>query len=402
MPAALAVPAFGAGWLWAAAPAAACALALAGAGARPGLVRRVSGRFGPRGEREGAAVAPRDAAAGFAAYTGAALLAGLAFHVTAVVVSPWPLSRWEEGVLVFSLASLAGYVTPFALSGAGVRESIIVALLGGTLGAPAALTVAVVARATAVLVDAVLLAGAYGAGWLARGLRGATQPPRHRTGARSRRQRRPRSGRGGGDGAGRRARRRRRGPVPPGRRGNQPRAAEAGHIDEAFEAGDEDGEPGGGGFRGGDAEAFRAAGHGDVRRDEEVGAGVQGIEAVRREGAEEAEPGFAAGEGAEPRRLGAFADDGEGDAGRQQRQDVRGEPGGAFPFDEPAGRDEQGPPRGRPRAARCGRVRRAADAGEAAGIDAVQDDTGPEPAAGFDFVGGVAADGDDAPRAEPA
>ncbi|GIW19237.1 hypothetical protein [Tepidiforma sp.] len=169
VPAALAVPAYGAEWLWAAAPAAGCALALAAAGARPGLVRRVSGRFGPRGEREGAAVAPRHVAAGFAAYTAAAFLAGLAFHVTAVVVSPWPLGRWEEGVLVFSLASLAGYVTPFAPSGAGVRESLIVALLGGTLGAPAALTVAVVARATAVLVDAVLLAGAYGAGWLARG-----------------------------------------------------------------------------------------------------------------------------------------------------------------------------------------------------------------------------------------
>ncbi len=169
VPAVMVVPAFGADWMPAAAAGIAAAAGLAGAGARPGLVRRVSGRFSPRGAREGAAVPVPDLAAGFAALTVAAFAAGLAFHVVAVVVSPWPLSRWEEGVVVFSLASLAGYVTPFAPSGAGVRESLIVALMGTHLGAPTALTVAVVARATSVLVDAVVLGAAYGAGWLARG-----------------------------------------------------------------------------------------------------------------------------------------------------------------------------------------------------------------------------------------
>jgi hypothetical protein len=170
VPAALAVPAYGLEWWWAAAGGLTAAAGLALGGARPGLVRRVSGRFGPRGERSGAVVAAGPAVLGFAAMSAAALLAGLAFHVAAVVVSPWPLSRWEEGVAVFALASLAGYVTPFAPSGAGVRESVIVALLGGQLGAATALTVAVVARATAVLVDAALAAGYFGAGRIGRGV----------------------------------------------------------------------------------------------------------------------------------------------------------------------------------------------------------------------------------------
>jgi hypothetical protein len=170
VPAALVLPAFGPGWWWASAGGLAAAAALALGGAQPGLVRRLSGRFGPRGERSGVSVAPGTALLSFGAMAAAALLAGLAFHVVAVVVSPWPLSRWEEGVAVFALASLAGYVTPFAPSGAGVRESVIVALLGGELGAATALTVAVVARATAVLVDAVVAASYFGAGRIGRGL----------------------------------------------------------------------------------------------------------------------------------------------------------------------------------------------------------------------------------------
>jgi hypothetical protein len=170
VPAALAVPAYGLGWWWGTAAGLTAAAALVLGGARPGLVRRVSGRFGPRGERSGVSVAPGPMLLSFLSMSAAALLAGAAFHVVAVVVSPWPLSRWEEGIAVFTLASLAGYVTPFAPSGAGVRESVIVALLGGQLGAATALTVAVVARATAVIVDAGLAAGYFGAERIGRGL----------------------------------------------------------------------------------------------------------------------------------------------------------------------------------------------------------------------------------------
>lgn len=161
--AAMAVPAFGREWAAVAGLAGAAALLLVVVGTRPALVRWLSGRFGRGGMHEAAAISPRRAMVAFVAMTAAAVVAGLAFHVAAVVVSPWPLGRWEEGAAVFCLASMAGYVAPFAPSGAGVRESVIVALLGQELGVSAALAVAVVARAASVLVDAALLAGFYGA-----------------------------------------------------------------------------------------------------------------------------------------------------------------------------------------------------------------------------------------------
>jgi hypothetical protein len=161
--AALAVPAFGPAWALPAVLTGSGALVLAVAGTRPALVRRVSGKFGREGMRGATAVEPWRVVAAFAAMTAAGLVSGLAFHVTAVVVSPWPLGRWEEGAATFCLASLVGYVAPFAPSGAGVRESVIVTLLGRELGVAGALAVAVVARATSVLVDAVLIAGFYGA-----------------------------------------------------------------------------------------------------------------------------------------------------------------------------------------------------------------------------------------------
>lgn len=161
--AAMAVLAFGRDWAAVAGLAGAAALLLVVVGTRPALVRRLSGLFGRGGMHEAASVSRRRAVVVFVAMTGAAVVAGLAFHVTAVVVSPWPPGRWEEGTAVFCLASMAGYVAPFAPSGAGVRESVIVALLGRELGVSAAVAVAVVARASSVLVDAALLTGFYGA-----------------------------------------------------------------------------------------------------------------------------------------------------------------------------------------------------------------------------------------------
>lgn len=145
-------------WRWLAPgglAAAGCTLALA---TRPRLVRRLSRWLG-RGLTPGAAPAPGATGAAFTAYLLGGLLAAAAFHVTAVVVSPWPGSGWDDAMLAFSFASLVGFLTPFAPSGAGVRETVIVALLGGTIGATEALTAAVVARATAVAVDGALLAG---------------------------------------------------------------------------------------------------------------------------------------------------------------------------------------------------------------------------------------------------
>jgi glycosyltransferase 2 family protein len=96
-----------------------------------------------------------------------AVAAGLIFHVAAVQLSDWDGSRVGASLCVFGIASLAGYVTPFAPSGAGVREAALVALLGPTIGPTEALGVAVTVRAVAVMFDGVLLAGAAGyAGWI--------------------------------------------------------------------------------------------------------------------------------------------------------------------------------------------------------------------------------------------
>jgi uncharacterized membrane protein YbhN (UPF0104 family) len=68
-----------------------------------------------------------------------------------------------EGVPSYPAAYVAGYVAIFAPAGAGIREGILVVLLGPILGAGAAI-VAVFARLWATLIEllpALLLAGGY-------------------------------------------------------------------------------------------------------------------------------------------------------------------------------------------------------------------------------------------------
>lgn len=161
VPALLLVPALGRLWLPAMLLGLGLATVIAMAGAQPRAVGWVARRLGVR-KGAGAWPTPADAAISFAGMAGATALAGLAFHVTAVVVSDWPLGRWEEGMLAFAVASLVGYLAPFAPAGAGVRESVLVAMLGGRMGPGDALVAAVAARATAVVVDLALVGGYYG------------------------------------------------------------------------------------------------------------------------------------------------------------------------------------------------------------------------------------------------
>ncbi|MPZ23610.1 MAG: hypothetical protein GEU28_08700 [Dehalococcoidia bacterium] len=86
-------------------------------------------------------------------YVAGSLLACLSFHSVAVAVSSWPADAVGRSVFIFSTASAIGYLVPFLPSGAGVREGVILALLGPEIGTSAALTVAISARAVAVLVD---------------------------------------------------------------------------------------------------------------------------------------------------------------------------------------------------------------------------------------------------------
>jgi uncharacterized membrane protein YbhN (UPF0104 family) len=106
------------------------------------------------------------------------VLGALSFHVVATALTDWPTSAIGRSIFVFSLASLAGYVVPFVPSGAGVREAVILGALGPTLGPGPALSVAVVSRAVAVLVDAALggtIALAYLPRVLRRGFRSSAR-----------------------------------------------------------------------------------------------------------------------------------------------------------------------------------------------------------------------------------
>lgn len=61
----------------------------------------------------------------------------------------------------FALAFVAGLILVPLPAGAGVREGVFVAMLAGSIGAPAALTVSLVSRLLLVVVD-LLLAGGLG------------------------------------------------------------------------------------------------------------------------------------------------------------------------------------------------------------------------------------------------
>jgi len=69
----------------------------------------------------------------------------------------------------FAVAWIAGLLTPGAPGGLGVREAIIVALLGPRVGAATALACAILHRAVTAFVD--LFAGVSGYVWLAVGIR---------------------------------------------------------------------------------------------------------------------------------------------------------------------------------------------------------------------------------------
>lgn len=77
----------------------------------------------------------------------------------------------------FALAFAAGLVLVPLPAGAGVREGVLVAILAGPIGAPSALTVALISRLVLVTVD-VVLAAAFGVGRAARRSREGRPGPR--------------------------------------------------------------------------------------------------------------------------------------------------------------------------------------------------------------------------------
>jgi len=92
-------------------------------------------------------------------------MAGWLFNGLMVYVLMRQLAGHPQGTLLvsfgaYSLSWAAGFLAVFAPAGAGVREAVMVAVLGTRTTTAIALTIALVTRATAVLCDAVTAAAA--------------------------------------------------------------------------------------------------------------------------------------------------------------------------------------------------------------------------------------------------
>jgi glycosyltransferase 2 family protein len=116
--------------------------------------------------RDGAA-ADRDRAGAVLRLLRAAAIYALFFLVVAAIFWMLALSVNESGrpaigfagsVTVVALAWLAGFVTPGASAGIGVREAMLIAALEGTLGAPANTLIALALRLVTIGGDVVFLA----------------------------------------------------------------------------------------------------------------------------------------------------------------------------------------------------------------------------------------------------
>jgi hypothetical protein len=94
---------------------------------------------------------------------------GLAFWLTGRALFEVPVSQLLRYVGVFALGWLVGLVAVFAPGGIGVREAVIVALLGGRLGEANAIVLAAASRIVLTAVDLVAgMASLYGPALLRR------------------------------------------------------------------------------------------------------------------------------------------------------------------------------------------------------------------------------------------
>ncbi len=89
----------------------------------------------------------------FALYCGSFILAGAALEFLAQGLFGAGESRFALMTGVFALAWVAGYITPAAPAGLGVREAVLLAALGPVYGAETAVAIAVVLRACTLAAD---------------------------------------------------------------------------------------------------------------------------------------------------------------------------------------------------------------------------------------------------------
>ncbi|MBU2936756.1 MULTISPECIES: lysylphosphatidylglycerol synthase domain-containing protein [Pacificibacter] len=109
---------------------------------------------------------PRIGAGLWTAATGLAglslVLTGLSFGVFMHSIAALTSEQFVLTLVVFAMAWLAGYVTPGAPAGLGVREVVILAFLTPVFGATSALTVSVLHRVMCTIID--LVTSAMGVG----------------------------------------------------------------------------------------------------------------------------------------------------------------------------------------------------------------------------------------------
>jgi hypothetical protein len=119
-----------------------------------------------------------DTARAFAAYSAGHLLVGAGFYIVAGTFAGYSQISFPMAAGAYTLAGVLGVLAFVFPSGLGVREAVIVGVLGLTIAPGTALTIAVAARLVAVVADLVFVA-LVGAGDLLLRLR----EPRTRAGA---------------------------------------------------------------------------------------------------------------------------------------------------------------------------------------------------------------------------
>jgi hypothetical protein len=94
------------------------------------------------------------------------VLAGISFYIVISAVTAAGAVPLGTAIATYAFAWAAGFVVPGAPAGLGVREAVLVALLGPLIGAPAALVSAILHRLLSAVADGSM--AAVGAGLLYR------------------------------------------------------------------------------------------------------------------------------------------------------------------------------------------------------------------------------------------
>lgn len=148
--------ALGPQWLWLTPFAGALALLLAVLGGLPAVVRRIANiahGFRIEGATDFDPLPPTKLVLPGLLCFGSGLFTALAFHVLAAMLTPIAAEEVGKSVLIFSTAAIAGYAVPFLPSGVGVREAVLVGMMGSYIGHAEALALAILSRAVLVLFD---------------------------------------------------------------------------------------------------------------------------------------------------------------------------------------------------------------------------------------------------------